>query len=203
MWHGRGRMSLPHPTSSTMIRIFLASEHPVILAGYRSFFRGTEFQVVGEATNRSELMRGLEQSCPHIVLIDTGQESFRLGSEGLPTEGLGTKRCRWEYRTLELSESLKSASKPELFEAVRRIAPKRISSRGTSLPPGTPARLTPREVQVLQLIVQGRSNKEIAKTLGISLDTVKEHVHNILSKTSQLDRTQAALWAVRHEIASL
>ena len=184
-----------------MIRIFLADEHPVVLAGLRSFFSGTEFQVVGEATCGLELVRGLEQSCPHIVLIDTSQESFDGFTEGLLS---GTIRnCRWEYKVLELTTSLKTASKQTLLDVVRRIAPKRISSRGTSLKAGTTTMLTPREVEILRLIVQGQCNKEIARSLNISVETVKEHVQNILRKTSQLDRTQAALWAVRHEIASL
>lgn len=183
-----------------MIRIFLADEQPVVLAGLRSFFSGTEFQVVGEATSGLELVRGLEQSCPHLVLIDTNQESFKGFTEGL-LSGI-IRNCHWEYRVIELSPPLKSATKQDLLKTVRRVAPKRISARGTCLS-GTTTTLTNREIEILRLIVQGQCNKEIARTLGISVETVKEHVQNILRKTSQSDRTQAALWAVRQEIASL
>jgi DNA-binding NarL/FixJ family response regulator len=57
--------------------------------------------------------------------------------------------------------------------------------------------LTQRELQVLRHIALGLSNKEIGRSLGISVETVKEHVQNILRKIAVVDRTQAAVWAVR------
>ncbi len=61
--------------------------------------------------------------------------------------------------------------------------------------------LTPRESQVLRLIAMGLSNQEIADSLEISVETVKEHVQNLLRKMSLNDRTQAAVWAIRHGVA--
>ena len=61
--------------------------------------------------------------------------------------------------------------------------------------------LTPRETQVLRLIAMGLSNREIADSLEISVETVKEHVQNLLRKLSLNDRTQAAVWALRHGLA--
>jgi DNA-binding NarL/FixJ family response regulator len=60
--------------------------------------------------------------------------------------------------------------------------------------------LTPRETQVLRLVAMGLSNKEIADSLAISIETVKEHVQNLLRKLALSDRTQAAVWAIRHGI---
>lgn len=180
-----------------MIRIFIADEQPVILTGLRSFFSGTEFQIVGEATNGLDLIQGVERSCPHLVLVDTNQISFQGFTENL-LKG-SSKNCRWRFKVLEFSSTLKSVSKNRLLEKIRRIAPNldvKIDSTKSN-------RLTPREIEILRLIAQGQCNKEIAKTLGITLDTVKEHVRNIFRKTSQSDRTQAALWAIRNEIASL
>jgi NarL family two-component system response regulator LiaR len=65
------------------------------------------------------------------------------------------------------------------------------------------ARLTERELDVLRLIAQGRSNKEIARDLTLSEKTVKTHVSNILGKLDLADRTQAALFAVRHHLVEL
>ena len=62
--------------------------------------------------------------------------------------------------------------------------------------------LTPREIEVLTFIARGSSNKEIARDLGISVKTVKTHVSNILSKLHMMDRTQAALYAVRQGLIS-
>jgi DNA-binding NarL/FixJ family response regulator len=61
--------------------------------------------------------------------------------------------------------------------------------------------LTPRETQVLRLVAMGLSNQEIADSLEISVETVKEHVQNLLRKISLNDRTQAAVWALRHGLA--
>ncbi|MFE3287884.1 LuxR C-terminal-related transcriptional regulator, partial [Streptomyces sp. NPDC059233] len=66
---------------------------------------------------------------------------------------------------------------------------------------GRPGSLTDREREVLGLIADGRSNREIARALVLSEKTVKTHVSNILMKLDLADRTQAALWAVRHGLA--
>lgn len=65
-----------------------------------------------------------------------------------------------------------------------------------------PDQLTPRELEVLQLIVNGKTNREIADTLIISEKTVKNHVTNILKKLDLSDRTQAAVYAIRHNLVS-
>jgi DNA-binding NarL/FixJ family response regulator len=72
---------------------------------------------------------------------------------------------------------------------------KREVSTATDVP------LTPRETQVLRQVALGLSNREIADSLEISIETVKEHVQNLLRKTALDDRTQAAVWAIRHGIA--
>ena len=61
-------------------------------------------------------------------------------------------------------------------------------------------KLTNREVQVLRHLGLGLSNAEISNSLGISIETVKEHVQNILRKTNATDRTQVAVWAVRERL---
>jgi DNA-binding NarL/FixJ family response regulator len=61
--------------------------------------------------------------------------------------------------------------------------------------------LSPRENQVLRLVAMGLSNQEIADSLEISIETVKEHVQNLLRKLALGDRTQAAVWALRHGLA--
>jgi DNA-binding NarL/FixJ family response regulator len=180
-----------------MIRVFLADEQPVLLAGLRSFFSGTEFQTVGEAANGLDLIHGIRRTYPHLVLVDTNQNSFQGFSENLLNNNC-TKQLRWEFKIIESSATLKSATKSRFLEEVRRIffKGKQYKSHKTNS-------LTRRETEIIGLVVQGLSNKEIARSLSISLDTVKEHIRNILRKTSLSDRTQAALWAIRQEIVSL
>jgi DNA-binding NarL/FixJ family response regulator len=75
-----------------------------------------------------------------------------------------------------------------------------LSQEETSSGPGRAGSLTEREREVLGLIADGRSNREIARALVLSEKTVKTHVSNILMKLDLADRTQAALWAVRHGV---
>jgi len=107
---------------------------------------------------------------------------------------------------------LKTASRQEMIEAVtnaaRGIPPSRSgefrriasSMSNKTLPDDIDVPLTPRETQVLRLVAMGLSNQEIADSLDISIETVKEHVQNLLRKLSLNDRTQAAVWAIRHGI---
>ncbi len=107
---------------------------------------------------------------------------------------------------------LKTASRQAIIEAVTnaaRGAPparsgdfRRIASSmaNKTLPDDIDVPLTPRETQVLRLVSMGLSNQEIADSLEISIETVKEHVQNLLRKLSLNDRTQAAVWAIRHGI---
>ncbi|MFM7136412.1 MAG: response regulator transcription factor, partial [Planctomycetota bacterium] len=72
------------------------------------------------------------------------------------------------------------------------------SMASRELPADADIPLTPRETQVLRLVAMGLSNQEIADSLEISIETVKEHVQNMLRKLGLGDRTQAAVWALRH-----
>jgi DNA-binding NarL/FixJ family response regulator len=107
---------------------------------------------------------------------------------------------------------LKSASRDEIISAIRTAA------RGESIwtreelrrvtgaliaprsGPDSEVTLTKRESEVLKQLAFGLTNKEIAQTLGISYETVKEHVQHILRKVGVSDRTQAAVWAVRKDL---
>jgi DNA-binding NarL/FixJ family response regulator len=118
-------------------------------------------------------------------------------------DGVG-KKNRWKYRVVEFTPEMRTAPKQDIIEIVRRAVPKRVSVRGlTRTAKKNMLKLTPRELEVFRFIVQGNSNKEIGKTLGIAADTVKEHIQRIFRKTSLTDRVQVALWAIKNEIAVL
>jgi len=107
---------------------------------------------------------------------------------------------------------LKTASRQAIVEAVTNAARNRPPARSgefrriassmanKTVPDDLDVPLTPRETQVLRLVSMGLSNQEIADSLEISIETVKEHVQNLLRKLSLGDRTQAAVWAIRHGI---
>jgi DNA-binding NarL/FixJ family response regulator len=101
----------------------------------------------------------------------------------------------------------KGSSKNELVAAINAAAHGQPATKAGELrrvhqamnirEPSDDVPLTQRELQVLRHIALGLSNKEIGRSLGISVETVKEHVQNILRKIAVSDRTQAAVWAVR------
>lgn len=181
--------------------LFLGDEHPVVLAGLRSFFSGTEFRIVGDATDGLQLLQGIEQTCPHLVLADLSQKTFRNVAERLRTGIIN--RSYWKYRFVELTPELRASPKQIVVDAVRKAVPKRTSVRGLYLATKKAFRFTPRETEVVRLIAQGHTNKEIAEELGIAVDTVKEYIQNIFHKTSLSNRNQVALWAVKKEIVVL
>jgi DNA-binding NarL/FixJ family response regulator len=91
-----------------------------------------------------------------------------------------------------------AGSPPSKAGELKRMATS-MSKRQSAV--GGGIQLTPRESQVLRLVAMGLSNQEIADSLEISIETVKEHVQNLLRKTSLNDRTQAAVWALRQGLA--
>lgn len=104
-----------------------------------------------------------------------------------------TDRKKDEKRHKRYIESLEGA--------LRELNAAAIDNREKTLANECEVALTLREQEVLRLITQGFSNKEIADILGISSDTVKTHTRNIFSKLSVTDRTQAAVWAASHNLA--
>ncbi len=100
----------------------------------------------------------------------------------------------------ELVSAILKASKGELTDSplmarIRETLNRRRNAADVDMP------LTNREVQVLRHIAMGLSNREIGKSLNISVETVKEHVQNILRKLEANDRTEAAVWAVKKGLA--
>ena len=89
---------------------------------------------------------------------------------------------------------------PQLLERVLKLLEQAKLRPGTA--PAYPDGLTPREVEVLRLVAAGKSNREIATELFISLNTVFHHVSNILNKTSSANRTEAAAYAAQHGLVT-
>jgi DNA-binding NarL/FixJ family response regulator len=87
---------------------------------------------------------------------------------------------------------------PTRFGELRRMTASMARREATT---GGGVRLTPRETQVIRLVAMGLANVEIADSLEISVETVKEHVQNLLRKIALNDRTQAAVWALRNGLA--
>ena len=160
--------------------------------------------------NGLQITERLKSACPDInVIILTAYDdeeqiyrAIRIGASAYfakdvaPTQLLDTVRTVAEgYYVIANKRLTPEQAEQWLLELYRRYG---ISPEDTTLSP-----LTNRQMEILQLIIEGLSNKQIAMRLGISQQTVKNHVTSILAKLNRSDRTQAAIYALRHGWVSL
>ncbi|MFD6420237.1 response regulator [Streptomyces sp. NPDC060194] len=211
---------------SSSIHVLLVDDHQVVRRGLRTFLEvQDDIEVVGEAADGEEGVRLAEELRPDVVLMDLkmpgmdGVEALRtLRSLGNPARVLIVTSFT-EQRTvvpaLRAGASgyvYKDVDPEALAGAIRsvhaghvllqpEVAGALLAQEGAGGGQGRGTSLTEREREVLALIADGRSNREIARALVLSEKTVKTHVSNILMKLDLSDRTQAALWAVRHGMA--
>lgn len=215
--------------STESIRVLIADDHPVVREGLRgliSFKPG--FEVVGEAEDGFEAVQLAHTLRPDVILMDlemprkSGLEAIKEIRAGNPqarililTSFTEDKKILASLEAGALGYLLKDSSPQELLRAIRdvyqgelslhpMVARKMLQQQNPSQPPPSDSdSLTERELEVLKLVAQGLDNHDIAVQLVISLPTVRSHVNNILTKLNLSNRTQAALYALRHNLASL
>jgi DNA-binding NarL/FixJ family response regulator len=204
------------------VTLVIADDHEVIRKGLASLLAGSPVEVVGEAATGKETVKLAEKLRPDVVLLDVRMPE----GDGLSTlEKLRSRLPETKVVMLSTYDNptyvaravalgaadyvLKGSGREELIAALEAAATGQSPSRGGELRRVAAAMklrqgaddeeipLTQREIQVLRHVSLGLSNKEIGRSLEISVETVKEHVQNILRKISVSDRTQAAVWAVR------
>ncbi len=208
------------------ISVLIVDDHAVVRRGLRAFLESEEdIEVVGEAADGAEAVEMVQALLPDVVLMDLvmpgmgGITAIREIGETSPSSRVLVLTSFSEdehvfpsIKAGAMAYLLKDVPAEELGSAIRSVArgaflldaqiASKVLKEFSSVHQETPSlgrlgRLTPREVEVLTLIARGRSNKEIAVDLHISVKTVKTHVSNILGKLHMMDRTQAAIYAVR------
>jgi DNA-binding NarL/FixJ family response regulator len=205
---------------SANIRILIVDDHPVVRAGLTSMLSTQPgMEVVGSASNGKEALALLEKTVPDVILIDlrmpgmSGLETMRAIRLRIDPPRIivltGFDTDEDIYQAVEAGAQgyvLKSASQDELLEAIRlvladkRYFPAHIAAQLTNRM--ARSELTPRERQILQLVAKGLTNKEIGRVFGISDNTARNHVNNIIEKLEVSDRTEAATIAMRRGLLS-
>lgn len=205
-----------------MIRVVIADDHPVVRQGLRTFLDlQDDITVVGEAGDGAQAVELVGELAPDVLLLDLKMPV--LGGLGA-LERLAGSATRVVVLTSVSDRSdvgpamragasgflYKDVDPTALVQAVRAVhngqvllAPEAAEAMLAGEKPAAPgpSPLTEREREVLALIAAGRSNREIARSLAVAEKTVKTHVSNVLMKLGVQDRTQAALYAVRHGLA--
>jgi len=205
-----------------VIRVLIVDDHAVVREGLRTFLELQDgLAVVGEASDGLEALEQADALRPDVILMDlvmpkldgvgAMRELRRAGSRVIVlTSFLDDERLLPAIEAGAAGYLLKDVEPAELARAIRAahageaiIDPSAAARLVRAIADGARRtvdeheRLTRRELEVLGLIANGRSNKRIALELGISEKTVKTHVGHMLAKLGVSDRTQAALLAVR------
>lgn len=209
-------------------RVLLVDDHEMVRIGLAAVL-GTEagIEVVGEAGNGMDGLRLAREYKPDVVLMDLvmegmdGIETTRRLMEEMPdcrvivlTSFLDDEKMYPVIEAGAFSYLLKTSRATEIADAIRaaargqsvlesQVASKMMNrfrrpAQSAALPH---EELTEREMEVLQLIAQGKSNQEVADELFIGIKTVKYHLTNLFGKLGVEDRTQAAIYAHRHGLA--
>ena len=208
------------------IRVLIADDHDVLRSGLAIFFETRDdLTLVGEATNGYEAITACEQTHPDVILMDLimpemdGAQSTKSILEKHPETQIIVLTSFDEEGLVEtaikagaISYLLKNVSVDQLANAIRAAyagrsilsheATKALIS-ATRKPSTQPYNLTDRELEVLALVVKGKSNGEIAAALGISYSTVKKHVSSIHTKLDTSSRTEAVSLAVQKKLVRL
>jgi len=206
------------------IRVLIVDDHSVVLEGLRMFLtRDPDLEVVGEAADGAEAIQQARLLRPNIVVMDLlmpvmdGIAATRAIRNELPeievlalTSVLESASVVEAIRAGAIGYLLKDTQAAELRAAIKVAAAGQVHLSpqasayllGAVRMPERPEPLTPREMDVLRLLAQGQSNKEIARTLHLVEETVKDHVRHILAKLGVQSRTQAVLAAIRLGIVS-
>ncbi len=213
------------------IKVLIVDDHQVVRQGLRTFLElQPDIIVVGEAGDGQSAVEMVRQLQPDVVLMDLVMPRLDGVSATRQVKALesGVKVIALTSFTEDdkvfpaiqagaSSYLLKDVSPDDLVEAIRavhggeaRLHPdiarklmEQVAQQSSPTRQGVPEELTGRELEVVQLVAQGRNNHEIAQALVISEKTVKTHISNVLGKLHLDDRTQLAIYAIKHGLVDL
>jgi two-component system, NarL family, response regulator LiaR len=213
------------PSGAEKISIIIVDDHAIVRQGLRTYLElQPDIEVLGEASNGAEAVALVRETLPDVVLMDLvmpqsdGVEATRMITGLAPSTRVIVLTSFSEddkvFASIKAGAQgylMKDVLPGELVRAIRTVhrgeaqldpeIARKLMQEFTNPQPTTPKHdLTERELEVLRLIAQGKSNKDISEELVLSEKTVKTHVSNILQKLHLSDRTQAAVYALRQKI---
>ena len=211
---------MPQPAPET-IRVMLVDDHLLVRRGFRRMLEDDPgLRVVAEAGDGQEAVDTAVRERPDVVVMDfalpsmNGAVATRRILEKLPetavlilsmhSEAAYVRNC---IEAGARGYLLKNAMDLELVEAVKAVAEgKRVLDPRLALPPEEAAdapKLSARELEVLQLIVHGKSNRDIAVLLSLSVNTVSVHRANIMNALDIHNTAELVVYAIRHGLVSI
>jgi DNA-binding NarL/FixJ family response regulator len=201
------------------ITVLLVDDHHLVRRGFRRMLEDeSDIVVAGEASNGEDAVEKARELKPDVIVMDfalpglTGAEASRRILKATPATGILMLSMHAEPNYVRTCLDagargylLKNAIDLELIDAVRKIAAgqqvldPRLAATALSAPP----QLTPRELEVLQLIVNGKSNREIAMILKVSANTVAVHRANLMQTLDIHNTADLVVYAIRNGLASI
>ena len=213
------------------VRVLLADDHALFRAGLASLLRACGMDVVGQAANGVEAIELARRLQPELMLMDVGMspcngleatraikaelpnvkvvivtvsedeqdlfDAIKSGAEGYLLKGMSEEELEWTLARISAGEP---ALSPDLAAKILDEFA-RMAREPAAKPAGPEEELTEREREVLRLVAEGATNREIASKLFISENTVSFHMKNILSKLHLKNRAHAAAFAIRAGLA--
>ncbi|ASF41078.1 DNA-binding response regulator [Halobacillus halophilus] len=210
-----------------MITVLFADDHEMVRIGVSAYLTAqADIEVIAEASDGSEAVELALQHRPDIILMDLvmkemdGIEATRLIVEQWPeakiiivTSFLDDEKVYPALEAGAVSYMLKTSKAEEIAKAIRatykgqsilepEVTGKIMNKMRTPQSNHLYEQLTAREMEILLLMTEGKTNQEISDQLFIALKTVKVHVSNILGKLEVHDRTQAVIYAFKHDLVN-
>ena len=211
----------PSSTSERPITVLIVDDHPLLREGLAAVIQGErDMRIVAEASNGIEAIECFRRHRPQVTLMDLQMPEMdgvaattAIRAEWPSALIVMLTTYRGDVQALRALKAgacgylLKSMVRTNLLDAIRsvyagrRYIPREIASELAAHV--TDESLSAREIEVLQRIAAGSSNKAIAAQLSLSEDTVKSHIRNIMGKLSANDRTHAVTIAIRRGIIDM
>jgi len=208
-----------------LIKILLVDDHEMVRIGVSAYLQvQPDMEVIGEAVNGLEAVEKALELRPDIILMDmvmpvmNGAEATKAIIEQWPeakvmiiTSFLDDDKVYPALEAGAISYILKTSNAKRIADAIREtlkgqtvLEPEVTTKMMQRMRSGNERQLhddlTDRELEILLLLTQGKTNQDIAEELFIAVKTVKTHVSNLLSKLEVQDRTQAVIYAFKHEL---